>query len=302
MRFPLSLTWLLVWILAAAVAAPVEAASSRLRPEPGSKSMRISVGGKRSTYHVATREAPLEFRVHGPGPVRVCTRYLYPGEDKAAPIEYRVRLEIDGVELRTLEEVAAPDVRARAADGNPVGSFEKEAVLIPSGSHRLRIFPAEAGSAVAVRLFKGYGTPKKIAWVSFAPESYARALRLHAKESETIYYRFDVDKPVAFRIYGPLTVRVMTRLDFGLERASSQLYTIKVLVDGDLLASVPMKSKASHTSSYPDLPEITPGVARTFEFDVPKGKHQVQITLDCTSARSAALRILIPRRAVRNGG
>jgi hypothetical protein len=303
MRVPLfSLKWFSVSVLAAAMAAPAEAASTRILPEQGATSLRISIGGKRSTYHAATRETPLEFRVQGPAPVRLCTRYLYAESETAEPKEYRVRLEINGVELRTVEEVAAPDHRARTADGLPVGSFEKAVVLIPSGTHRVRVFPTEERHAIAVRLFKGYGTKKSTAWVSFAPASYERAVRLHAKESETIYYRFSADKPIGFRIHGPLTVRAMTRLDFGMERASSQMYRIKVFVDGKLLSNIPLKTKASHTSAYPELPEITPGLARTIEFDIPKGRHDVSIALDGATSRTAALRILIPQRAVRNRG
>jgi len=303
MRIPLSsLNRLFVCVLAAAIAAPAAAASTRILPEPGAASIRISIGGKRSTYHVATRETPLEFRVQGPAPVRLCTRYLYAESEAAEPKEYRVRIEIDGVELRTVGEVAAPDHPARTADGLPVGSFEKSIVLIPSGSHRVRVFPPEEGQTVAVRLFKGYGTKKQAAWVSFAPASYERAVRLHAKEAETVYYRFSADKPIGFRIYGPLRVRAMTRLDFGMERASSQMYRIQVFVDGKLLTSVPLKTKPSHTSVYPELPEITPGLARTIEFEIPKGRHDVSIALDCATSRTAALRILIPQRAVRNRG
>lgn len=302
MRFPLSLMNVIVVSLLAAWAPAAEGAPTRLRPAPDSRSLRIVVGEKASTYHLATRARPLEFKVEGPGPVRVYTRYLFPHGSAASTASYAVRCAIDGVALRTLTETAPISTRATSPDGRAVGALRKNVVMLPAGTHTLRVFPTEADAEIGVRLFRGYGSPKKISWVPFAPDSYERAARLHSGESETVYYRFGSDKPLGFRINGPVYVRLMTRLDFGLERTYQQDYRIKVYVDEELVRVFSLRTKASHTSAYPELPEVTPGLARDCYFEVPGGRHRVRVELDCATARSASLRVLIPKKAVTNGG
>jgi hypothetical protein len=302
MRDSLFLKRVLVAVLAAASVSAAAAAPSRIRPEPGSRSIKLKLGTKESTYHLATRAIPLVFKVEGPTPIRVFTRYFFPPGSSAASASYAVRFVIDGVELRTVSEQAPVSSRATSPDGRMVGALRSDLVMLPSGTHRLRVFPSDATTEIGVRLFRGYGSPKKIAWVPFAPDSYEQAARLHSGESEDVYYRFSVDKPAQFRINGPVPVKLLTRLDFGLERSYQQTYTIKIFLDGRLEKSFSLESRASHTSSYPELGEVTPGLARDSYFEVPRGRHEIQVVLDCTTARSAGLRVLIPKRAVTNGG
>lgn len=280
--------------------ATVLAASSRVMPSGEAEAVRIRIGNKRSTYHLATRARPVEFEVSGPTAIRVLSRCLVVDEVADEPILYRLRVEIDGVEVQQLSEGAVISTGATLASGEAVGTLERSIVQIPTGKHRVRICPVGEGRGVALRVLLGEGRSKRISWVSYAPDSYEKAVRLHTRDTETIYYRLTVDHPVTFSINGPLKARVMTRLDFGAENGYSQAYVIKASIDGQLVLSSVLKSRGSHTSTYPELPEITPGVGRDVTFEVPEGKHEVTIALDATTTRSASVRILIPQKAVTN--
>jgi hypothetical protein len=280
--------------------ATVLAASSRVMPSGEAEAVRIRVGNKRSTYHLATHARPVEYEVSGPTSIRVLSRCIILDEVADEPILYRLCLEIDGVEVRKLSEGAVVATDATLASGGAVGTLERTIVRIPPGSHRVRIFPVEEGRGVALRVLLGEGRSKRVSWVSYAPDSYEKAVRLHTRDTETIYYRLSVDHPVTFSINGPLKARVMTRLDFGPENGYSQAYVIKTLIDGQLVMSSVLKSRGSHTSTYPELPEVTPGVGRDVAFEVPAGRHEVTIALDGTTTRSASVRILIPQKAVTN--
>lgn len=276
------------------------AATSRVLPSGDAEILRVRVGNKRSTYHLATRERAVEYEIKGPTAVRILSRCLAPDEVVDEPILYRLSVEVDGVKVRELSEGAVVATDATLATGQPVGTLERSIVQVPPGSHRLRIFPVEEGGGVALRVLLGEGRSRRISWVSYAPDTYEKAVRLHTRDTETIYYRLTVDHPVTFSINGPLKARVMTRLDFGPENGYSQAYVIKTLIDGQLILSSVLKSRGSHTSTYPELPEVTPGVGRDVAFEVPEGRHEVTIALDGTTARSASVRILIPEKAVTN--
>jgi hypothetical protein len=69
------------------------------------------------------------------------------------------------------------------------------------------------------------------------------------------------------------------------------------LLDGAAWKSVPSKSRASHTATYPDLPEITPGIGQILDLEIPAGMHDVAFHLEGTTAGGAALRIRVPPKA-----
>lgn len=287
-------------VLAAAALPDMAAgASRRVRPVEEIDTVKIRVNRKSVSYHAVTAERPFVFRVNGPTPIRVISRLLYDGLPGDG-VRYRLRMEIDGVELRTMGETVDPSPDARLSSGGEVGTLRREIVQIPAGNHKVRIYPLDEDRRIALRVFRGDGRPKTTKWVSYTPRSYRKAVRLHARDSEVIYYRIDNKTPVAMTLNGPLRIKIMSRLDFGTERGYSQTYVVKAFVDGEMTETFSLKSRASHTSTYPDLPEITPGVAREIFVDVPEGMHEVTLTLDCTTAECASLRMLIPERAVTN--
>ncbi len=278
------------------------AASSRIHPLGEPAEARIRVGGSVSVYHCATLDEPLVFRVQGPTPVRLICRELLDPEKAVSDESYQVRLEIDGVELRTITFTSGESRKARmAGTDQPVGALGKKIVRIPAGDHNLRILPREEETSIAIRLFRGDGKPKEIRWVAFAPESYIRPVRLHTRDSETTYYRFDDEVPAALHLIGPARLKVRTRVDFGHVRGYSQNYTVMTLMDGELFRTHTLKARASHTSIYPDFPRITPGTGRDITIEVPRGHHKVSFYLADTTAEAASLRILIPESAVLNG-
>lgn len=293
---------LLLALLGAAALLPAgaEAASSRLYPLGEPAEARIRVNGGISVYHRSTQAEPVEFRVHGGASVRLICRELLAPEETEPGGSYRVRLEIDGVELRTVTMTSGVSRKARMVGSDePVGALGKKVIRIPEGDHRLRIIPADEGTAIAIRLFSGDGKPREVKWVIFAPESYIRPVRLHTRDSETTYYRFDDEVPASLNIIGPACLKVRIRVDFGHVRGYSQNYTVKTWIDGELFRTHTLKARASHTSIYPDLPHITPGTGRDITIEVPRGHHEVSFYLAGTT-EAASLRILIPESAVRS--
>lgn len=303
----LAATPLLLASLAAAAALLVPgtaaAASSRIHPIGEPAEIRVRVGGGVSVYHRSTFDEPAVFPVRGPVAVRLICRELAGGEALDPEGSYLVRFEIDGTALRTvtLESGVSRKARVAGTDG-PVGALRKTLVRLPAGNHKLRIYPLGEETAVALRLFRGDGRKRSTKWVSFAPQSCIRPVRLHTRDTETTYYRFDDKTPASLEINGPVCLKVRTRLDFGEVRGYSQTYTITAWIDGELFRTETVKARASHTSVYPDLPDITPGIGRDITVDVPRGRHQVSFFLAGATAEAASLRILIPERAVRNGG
>jgi hypothetical protein len=163
----------------------------------------------------------------------------------------------------------------------------------------VRIVPVDGGASIAVRILRGTGKKATIRWASFQPDAGVKAVRLHEKDQESTVYRFSPAQSVSVSLRGPLKMRVTTRLDFGLTNGVTQSYVVKSTLDGKPWKSFTLKSTASHTATYPDLAQITPGTGRSFELDVPSGPHKIRFELTGTTAAGASVRIQIPRQEAR---
>ena len=285
------------------VSAPdASAASKRIRPSAHAGSVTIQIGGKSSSYQKATKQKPIEFRMKGPSSVRLLSRYLFaPTSSRGEKVAYQLAVEIDEATLPTTIEKASVSSQAWLEGGGRVGTLERTIVRIPAGDHKVRVYPLEMGAAVAMRILPGTGKRAKTTWVPFAPETHAGALRLHSGDREYTYYRLNDAEAIRMTIHGPLRMKITTRLDFGAANGYTQAYVIQAFLDGELWKTFPLESRASHTSSYPEFPEVAPGRGRLVELEVPNGTHEVSITLNGTTATGAALRIRVPKRELGAG-
>ena len=273
------------------------ATSSRIKPLRHGGVVSVQIGSKKSTYHKATTAVPVEFRAKGPGRVRILSRYMFAKPPTADSTSYRIRVEIDGVVILTQEETAGVGDRASVA-GAQIGTLERMTIRIPTGTHRVRVYPVDPAASVAVRLLKGSGKAPKVSWVAYQPETYAEAVRLQSGDIETTVYRFTASMPIGLTLHGPAKLKVTTRLDFAHINGVTQTYVIHALLDGGPFKTFALKTKSSHTTMYPDMTEIAPGQAKSFIVDIPSGTHAVTLALDGTTASGASARLYVPKKAI----
>ena len=273
--------------------------SNRIRPAASAGSVKVMIGKKSGTYHKATKAKPVEFTIKGPATVRILSRYMFPSPELAKATSYAYRVEVGTTTLRTETRKAGISKQATLEGGLKVGTLEKSTIRFPAGTHRVRIVPVDGGASIAVRILKGTGKKVTTRWTSFQPDAGVKAVRLHEKDQESTVYRFGPAQPVTVSLRGPLKMRVTTRLDFGLTHGVTQSYVIKSTLDGKPWKSFTLKSTASHTATYPDLAQITPGTGRSFELDVPSGPHRIMLELTGTTAAGASARIQIPQPEAR---
>jgi hypothetical protein len=269
------------------------AKTTALKPSGKSEVLKLQVGKKSSRYYKASKAAPVEFAVTGRTSVRVLSRIVL-GTGTTPPAAYSLKIELDGKVVQTVKLAVKMSAKATLA-GARLGVVKKVVVPVPAGKHRLRLSPLEDGVSLAVRGLRGTAAKKSAALVPFAPESYERVLRLHLKDEESTVYRFTPEKPVEMALLGPLRLKVETRLDFSMANGVTQNYVVQARVDGQIKESFPLKSRASHVASYPEMGEVVPGMARPFELKLPSGSHRLALVLTGTTAGGATARILIPR-------
>lgn len=268
------------------------AASKRIKSRDHAGVVKLRIGKKSVTYYKATNEKPLTVRVKGPIPIRIMSRYIYVGQPQDELLAYQLSLEIDGVEIRTITEETSPST-LKLRGGTPVGRLRTSVAQIPAGEHRVTIRPVDENVDVAFRIFRGLKQEKKEVWKSYAPEVYKQPIVLKGTDSEVTYYRFNDEAPVELTIIGPLRLRIRTRIDFAKDAGYTQSYVVQALLDDEPWKSFHLQARASHTVTYPDLWNITPGRNQEISLKAPGGEHKITILLKGTTASAASLRILV---------
>jgi hypothetical protein len=274
-------------------------ASARIAASVSDGVVKIRLGKKKlSNYDRGSKLKPVEYSVHGPTPIRILNRFLLASLSSPVPSELTYRIEIDGRALRTVKSKAAPSRTARLSGGGAVSVLSTRFVQVPAGIHRIRVYPVDDRVLLAAKVLRGSG--KKVSgWTPFAPESFERALRLHIKDSETTAYRMTPEKPVGLTLFGPMKLRATSRLDFGSAAGMTQAYVLKVALNGKPWKSFSLKARASHTAVYPEMNEITPGMAKTVVLSVPSGRNEIVFALAGTTAGGGTLQLHVPKRALR---
>jgi len=286
--------WRWLWVVVALMvcAWPAGAESERVKASAHGGIVKVQIGKDSRVYYQATVLKPVEMTVTGPTRLRVMARHMAPEAD---PNPVVLQVFIGNAPPKTMS-IRAVSSRTASAAGGPVGARVDRSFNIPEGRHRVRIVPMEAGTAAAVRIYRGTAKKAKVTWVPFAPMNYEKALRVRSGDTESTCYRFTAAKAVEMPIIGPLRMRVSTRVDFGMTNGTTQSYVVKVLLDGKPWRSIPLKARASHTVTYPDLPDVTPGGARSFELEVPAGRHRVSVLLNGTGEGAATAAVRVVRR------
>lgn len=286
-----------VAVLVALVSGAVPAVSKTVRVKASSHGgvVKVDVGRKNLTYYQATVLKPVEAVIVGPTRLRVMARNMAP-EPGGDPVILSV--QIDGGAPKSMTVKAATSKSATGPGGKAIGVLAKRTFEIPAGRHRVRIAPAEAGGAAALRIYRGTAKQARVEWMPFAPQKYEKALRLRSGDTESTCYRFTALMPVEMLIIGPLRMRVDTRVDFGMATGTTQSYVVKVMLDGKPWKSFSLKARASHTTQYPEFAEVTPGRAVPVSLEVPPGRHRISVLLNGAGAGAATAAVRVVKGEV----
>lgn len=283
-------------VLVSGESLPALAKVTRVKPSGHAGSVRVLLGKKTNLYHKATRAKPATYEITGPTRVRILARSLAPSVGKR---KQQVVVELDGAPARGLTLPITVSGKAALRGSGKIGVMRERILEVPAGPHRLRIHPSGPTGAVAVRVLRGVAS-RAPRWTSYAPHSFARAVRVRSGDREETWYRFTATSPVGVTVHGPLRMKVATRIDFDLNAGTTQSYVLRVMLDGQPKESFSLSSQASHTTTYPELPEITPGMPREISFRVPAGTHRVEFQLEAATAPGGFLRIRVPQSDLQN--
>ncbi len=240
-------------------------------------------------YLLLEKDKPIIFKVDGPTYLRVYTRLVYPKGAKGVAI-YKLILEEDEQQERIITKKTELSDKAYL-DGKRLGKWRSFLIEVPPGKHTYKLGIWKSPSPqIAIRIRR---TAPPV-WKELSPLSSAEVLTAYEAEKKTNYYLLETGKTIKFRVDGPKRIKVVVRLNFDDSMGEEGGFTIAVKENGNDIERASFKTYRSDEVRWKNRKDVVPGKAQTFYFEIPKGKHVIEVELLGTLAKSAGIRLLIP--------
>ncbi len=259
---------------------------SQIRDITPAKTWDLEIVTKKTDeYYLLTKDMPITFTAEGPTYIRVYTRIFWP--NKASKKElYKVILEENAIDERliTLESERSDvttDVR-----GRPVSKWRTFYIEVPQGVNRYKITQWSSPNDSMLLKFT-YESPRE--WHDIPAAGYSALLEAVEEEKLVKYYEVLRDKKVTLRVQGPVSLKVISRLNYDMTMLGEQSYSLLVS-DNGRTEQENAKCYKSDITTYENRPDVVPSNAHTFYIRVEEGWHNLEFTLKGTTAKSASLR------------
>lgn len=284
---------LVLLLLLAASPARASSAWRALENIPDQASVRVDVDGKPRVYYRIAPGKEIALELQGPGQLRVVTRAEAPAGPGTSAVAYRVSLREGSRLVKEQATASSASDRSFLHGGGAVCKSRTFTWVVPDGTHRIRI--SESGApAVLVRLL--VSRPEKAAppMISMAPLDASRIVTVADGEKLISYYSVFAGKPLRWRIVGPTSLELTSRLDFDPTMRGTQVYHLAVLERGKQPREFEFKTTKATTASYTDLKDRVASKLSRVVVPVEQGTHEFTVELRRPTNGSAEIHARIP--------
>jgi hypothetical protein len=294
--------WVFAGLLAGCLAqAGVAAAADWLAPE-GAAPRTLVVGGKPSTYYLATPVAPWFVPLEGPGRL-TCLVRLALGQANADTFTYTIVISEGDRLIKTVETGTRPSEWSWTdASLGRASLSRKFSVKLPEGPHRLRFELKKCSAGAAALRYQFDPSSLNDDQSSLYPVAMAGSVSILVKEKSLDYFLADSSTAVQVKVVGPTRLRVITRLAYTGTMKGPQKYGVGVSLDGQGQPTEALVTEKAITTVVENHPEWSVGESRTFYLAIPDGGHELEFRLQGTPAPAVALRFTIPSEDVGASG
>jgi len=266
----------------------------------GSQPVIVEVKGKPRIYFELSAKRPIEIAVPGPARVRVVTRAEV-AVGTALPVSYDVKVVSDGVTLAASKTESSPADNARRRDGKGILCKSRALLVsIPAGTHPMAISVAGTPSVLARILVASPNRAPGASMISLTPIDAAQSVTVVESEKLIPYYTTRRGTPVRFRIVGPTTVEISSRLDFDATMRGVQHYRLVLRV-----ADTPTREEAFTTTKaagakYVERKDRIPSKLDRVVLTLSDGTHDLSVELLSPKQGAAQIHARIPQPSVGN--
>ena len=151
-------------------------------------------------------------------------------------------------------------------------------INLGKGTHNIELFQDDnLQYPVLIRVlakeFKSLGKDKEI----LMPMVYQRSVKLVSKNNKIDYFECTRKLPLQIEVNGKKTLRIMSRLEFSDSMGQEDAYRLRVKEGNKIIGTYYFNSKRSSESSILGKDDKVPGIWRSCDIAVQKGKHTYSI-------------------------
>ncbi|HEU4724915.1 MAG TPA: hypothetical protein VFU59_06400 [Candidatus Eisenbacteria bacterium] len=293
-------------LVAALLLAPPSASAARsggwdpVERLEGTPSVVVEVGKKPRLYFPLSGRRPLEVPVEGPARVRIVSRAVVAAETEGS-VSYTIRIVAGGKTLGEARTESSKAPNARRRDGK--GALCKSrtlAVDVPAGTHRLLV-QCDGDPPLLVRLL--LASPRRdpgVKLVSLTPMTAAKSVTVVEGELMIPYYTTRTNTPVVFRIVGPTSLELTSRLDYETTMRGPQRYRLSIKVDAGPPREEVFTTTKAASASYSESKARIPSKLDRVVVPIGEGAHAVSVVLIAPAKGTAQIHGRIPQPSIGN--
>jgi hypothetical protein len=294
----LSIALLTVAILVGSLIAKPRTVSYRpLTPASFDRAVDVTISGKNHNYYVLQPGTKVVVEVKGPSKLRIISRAVFDGAGDT--VTYTFAGQRKGTRKTTAYKHtthAAEKVEIAGMTGKHVGLNRIKVVDVPRGNQVYTFtLPKSATTDVLLHFtLDANEFTRGTSVVALTPAEYTTAVDLVSREEMTPYYRIGTGHQVVLKLVGPVTLKVLSRIEFDANMNGKQKWKVRVTEDGKTKGTYSLASRKSELATYRETSALVPSRAETFFVEVPAGEHRYEFTLP-ENHRTVLLRFLLPK-------
>ncbi|MEI6851437.1 MAG: hypothetical protein WCL06_01290 [Bacteroidota bacterium] len=242
--------------------------------------VKYNIKGNLLTYYALSRDSATHISVKGPGKLTLTTFARFTRESPDS-ISYTVVYKIDNTDVRafTANKVirAGRDVYIQAVEDKP-STVKTFSIKVKPGVHDYDFLMLYKSPQVDLR-YK-FVPDSVIEWKDKSSLNDSSQVDIKIdKLSTKSYYRFSAESPQTFKVKGPTSLRVITRLEFNYTMQGLISYRVSVKRNDTIIGTYKLEGFPSQEAQYANNRKLIPGSVQEFFLDVPAGDNSYEFTL-----------------------
>ncbi len=233
-----------------------------------------------------TAENPVSIEISGPAWLKVDTRIPWHGSTELEQ-RYSIIVQEDSIRETMLRKRTFISGSIFGENDERYGESRYSLINVPHGIHTYTFF---LWNADVDTVFLSFSFSEQHFWEEIKPIHYSFSLLLTGKEEEQTFYMLSNESPIQLKVSSPITLKVLTRLNYDKMTQEETEYTIVVKEEGKVIKSVSFEAEPSTVYEYESKTDLHPSKEDKFFLLFPRGDHTLSFHLQ--NAHSAALSFL----------
>ena len=243
--------------------------------------VKYSIGNKLYNYHSLNNTKFTYVNVNGPGKLTVMFRAHFTS-DSPQSLSYNIIYMADSAKIKVLKvNNVLPTTKNTYIQSSDDKPSDAKILVIGVKPDVKRIGCKTKDLSPQVDFIYKFEPTTVMPWrdLKSRNDSIKIGLKSVSKPSVQSYYRISSSKSQKFKVRGPATIRVFTRLEYDYTMQGLLTYRVSVKKNDSIPQTFRLTTNPSRDMQYVSDKKFVPGQLQKFFIEVPKGVHTYETSL-----------------------